>query len=148
MLLLTWLVRFVHVTCAVAWIGGYAMIVLVIMPFLRRWPDEHLIRMTMRLLRTMSYTGTVALVAGAILIALTRGYGAILRGEWGALVIVGAVVAVILLGVGDSALRPALRRLKEPDSKEARRMQLWATIGLVLGLIAIAAMTRAIYAAS
>ncbi|GHO85827.1 hypothetical protein [Dictyobacter formicarum] len=145
-LILTWLVRFVHVTCAVAWIGGYAMIVLVIVPYIRKWPHEKLIQMTNTMLRIMTYTGTVALVAGAILVGLTRGYGAILHGEWGGLVIVGLVVAVALLGIGDSALRPALRRLKEPDSKEARKLQIWATIGLVLGLIAIAAMTRAIYA--
>ena len=48
------------------------------------------------------------------------------------------------LGIGDGALRPALRRLAAGgDGGAARR---WALIGLVLTVLAIGMMTRALYA--
>ena len=142
---LTWLIRFVHVVFAASWVGGYAIIVLVIVPLLRKKPQPDLITLTQKVIRVLTYTGLFTIIAGTLLIARTRGYEALFHGEWGSNIITGLVIALVLMGIGDSALRPALRRLTEPDSQAGRRLQLWVIIGLVLGLIAVASMTRAIY---
>ena len=62
------------------------------------------------------------------------------------IVIGGLLIAVALLGIGDGALRPALRQLAEGgDSRKARR---FAWLGFILTIIAIGLMTRALYAVS
>lgn len=62
------------------------------------------------------------------------------------LIINSIVIAVVLLGMGDSALRPALRRLIETGEETGLRGL--AFFGLGLTLLAIGLMTRAVYAAS
>ena len=51
-----------------------------------------------------------------------RGYGNLLRGEWGMLIGLSFLVAVALLGIGDGALRPALRRLASGGDGRAVRL--------------------------
>jgi hypothetical protein len=94
----------------------------------------------------LTYTGTATIIFGVVLITRTRGFGSLLDGEWGVLIIVSAILAVVLLGLGDGGLRPALRRLPETgDIATARRL---AWIGLIITTLVIGLMTRAVYASS
>jgi hypothetical protein len=97
--------------------------------------------------RVVSFSGTATILFGLILITRTRGFATIINGgEWGGIIISCVIIAVALMGIGDGALRPALRRLAESgDSRPARR---FAWIGFILTIVAIGLMTRAIYAPS
>lgn len=53
------------------------------------------------------------------------------------------VIAVALLGIGDGALRPAIKRL--PTGGDARKALLWARAGFALTVIAVGLMTAAVY---
>jgi hypothetical protein len=96
----------------------------------------------------MTYTGMATIFFGILLITRTRGFGSLWGGEWGVLIIASAVVAVALLGIGDGALRPALRRMGQGDEGSAGAAQRFATIGLALTVLAVGLMTRALYATS
>jgi hypothetical protein len=78
------------------------------------------------------------------LIWRTRGFGSLLGGEWGGIVITSIVLAVAMLGIGDSGLRPALRRI--PPSGNAASARRLAIILFVIAVIVVALMTRAPYA--
>ena len=108
-------------------------------------PDaDELEALTLTTVRVLSYTGTATIFFGLLLVPRTRGYDSLLGGEWGGIVVSCIVIAVALLGLGDSALRPALRRLKETrDVRPARRL---ALTGFALSLLAVGLMTRALYA--
>src|SRR5215203_1649518 len=137
--LLTWLARWVHVSSAAFWVGGFAVLALVIIPYLRRAPSAAVNDVANRLVRVLSISGLVTLLSGFVLVHLTRGFGSILRGEWGG-IIIGAIVLTIALGaIGDAALRPSLRRAKD-DPTQFQRAQRLAMLGLVLSLVAIALM--------
>jgi hypothetical protein len=142
--LLNWLVRWVHVAAAGGWIGGYAVIALVIVPWLAKRPDPAAAAMAITCMRFLSWTGTFAMLFGLILIARTRGYASLLLGEWGAVVLLSTLITVAILAIGDSLLRPALRRLG--DGGEAGPAQRWSAVALALTIIAVALMTRAPYA--
>lgn len=143
---LTWLVRYGHVLCAAVWVGGYAMLALVIVPLLTRGADALLVRLAVAAVRLLTYAGTATIGFGIVLITRTRGFDNLFNGEWGGIVVACFVIAVALLGIGDGALRPALERLGAGgDGRAARR---FALIGLVLTVLALGLMTRAIYARS
>src|SRR5215204_1289694 len=145
--LMTWLARWVHVSSAAFWVGGFAVLALVIIPYLLRAPNGAVNDVAIRLVRVLSFSGLVTLLSGFTLVYVTRGFGSILRGEWGG-IIIGAIVLTIALGaIGDAALRPSLRRAKD-DPTQFQRAQRLAMLGLVLSLVTIALMTRAIYARS
>jgi hypothetical protein len=55
------------------------------------------------------------------------------------------VIAVALLGIGDGALRPALRRLASGDVTVSVAARRWALIGFALTVIAVGVMTGAVY---
>lgn len=131
-----WLVRYAHVASATLWVGGYALLVFVILP--RAAGAE----LAMASVRWLTYAGTATLFFGILLIRETRGFGPLMRGPWGALVLASAAIAVVVLGMGDGAVRPALRR---SDGARARR---WAMAAFLLLLAAVGCMTRALYAAS
>jgi putative copper export protein len=143
----TWLIRYGHVLGGAVWVGGYALLALVIVPLLERERSATLGRMAIAAVRVLTYAGTLTLGFGIALITRTRGFGSLFGGEWGALVIASFVTAVALLGIGDGALRPALRRLAagQEDGGTARR---WALTGFALTVLAIGMMTRAYYAGS
>ena len=145
--LLTWLIRYGHVAAGAVWLGGYLVLAFIIIPALAKSGDEALNQLAQFTVRVLTYTGTVTIFFGLLLVTRTRGYGTILRGgEWGAIIISCIVIAVALLGIGDGALRPALRRLPETrDATPARRL---AILGFVLTVLAVGLMTRAIYALS
>jgi putative copper export protein len=144
--IVTWVVRTAHVFGAALWLGGYAVMLLVIVPYLGRERHESLRALALSTARLISVAGALTIVAGLALIWRSRGYGFLFAGEWGGIVVSCMVLAFALMGIGDSGLRPALRRL-DPDSPgsvaAARR---WALAGLVVGGLALLMMTRAIYA--
>jgi hypothetical protein len=61
----------------------------------------------------------------------------------GVLIIASFVAAIALLGIGDGALRPALRRLAAGNADTGARR--WALIGFALTVLTIGMMTRALY---
>lgn len=146
---MTWLVRFLHVLGAAFWVGGYAVMALVIVPLLRDGAHEPVRRAALTTTRVLSFSGALTILTGALLVARSRGYDFVLRGgEWGGIVIIAAVLAVALMAIGDAGLRPALRRLDPGAAGSTAVAQRWAVAGLVVGLAALAMMTRALYATS
>ena len=123
------------------------MLAFVLVPALAKRDTEDtggvLESLTLTTVRVLSYTGTATIFFGLLLIPRRRGYDSLLGGEWGGIVVSCIVIAVALLGLGDSALRPALRRLKETgDVRPARRL---ALLGFALSVLAVGLMTRALY---
>ena len=143
---MAWLIRFGHVLGGATWLGGYVILAVVIIPLLERQRSEYLVQLAITAVRVMTYAGTLTIGFGLVLITRTRGFANLWQGEWGVLVIASFVVAIALMGIGDGALRPALRRLAaDGDGSAAQR---WAWVGLGLTVLAIAMMTRTIYAGS
>jgi putative copper export protein len=145
---LSWLVRFLHVFGAALWVGGYAVLALAVVPLMARRPSETLLEGALLATRVLSNAGALTIVAGLFLVAQTRGYGSLLGGEWGAIVIACIVLAIALMGVGDAGLRPALRRVNDGGAGAVGAARRWALAGLITGGLAIALMTRALYARS
>jgi putative copper export protein len=147
--LLTWAVRSAHVLGAAFWLGGYAVMLLVFVPFLARDRNETVRQLALATSRIISFSGALTIVAGLVLIWRTRGYSFILLGgEWGGIVVSCFVLAFAMMGVGDNGLRPALRRLDPDSPASVGPVRRWAMIGLGLGIAALLMMTRAIYARS
>jgi putative copper export protein len=146
-LIVNWLVRALHLLGAAVWLGGYAVIGLIVAPALARERSEPLLRVALALVRLNSFAGTLTILAGLVLIARTRGFGLLLGGEWGGIVISAAVLAVALMALGDSGLRPALRRLGEGQPSAAVAARRWALGGFTIAVLVLALMARAPYAA-
>ena len=135
-----WLLRWGHVVGGAIWVGGYALLAFVIVPLMARTTEEPLRHIAIGAVRLLTYTGTATIFFGILLITRTRGFAGLLGSEWGALVILSAVCAVALLGIGDGALRPALR------TGNARLAHRYAVIGFGVAVLAVGLMTRTIYA--
>ena len=146
--LVNWLVRSLHVLGAAVWVGGYAMIAFAIVPALARDPHEVLLRLALRAVRVLSLAGTLTIFAGAVLIGRSRGYGSLLSGEWGGIVISAIVLSIGLMALGDSGLRPALRRVDPGDPGSVAPARRWALAGLALAVAVLVLMARAPYARS
>lgn len=154
MLLLSWLIRYGHVLGATVWVGGYALLALLIIPLIgqeakgrderneQRGRDEALIRLAITTVRVLTYTGTLTMGFGLVLITRTRGFASMFGSTWGGLIITGFVIALLLLGIGDGALRPAILRIGKQGDAPARR---WAFIGLALTTLAVGVMTGATF---
>jgi hypothetical protein len=56
--------------------------------------------------------------------------------------IAGFVIAIVLLGIGDGALRPAILRIRKTGDASAR---CWAIAGFVLTVLAVGVMTGATF---
>ncbi|MCE7989729.1 MAG: hypothetical protein DYG89_51950 [Caldilinea sp. CFX5] len=141
----TWLVRFGHVLGGGLWVGGYALLAVVIVPLLEKEKNAKMVAIAMNAVRLLTYTGMATIFFGLLLILRTRGWASVTRwGEWGMIITLCAIIAVALLGIGDGALRPALRHLAATgDGGRARR---YAWVGFGLTILAIGLMTRALYA--
>ena len=138
----TWLVRYGHVVGGALWVGGYIVLAFLLIPALAKGAAG-LESLTETTVRVLTYSGTATIFFGLVLVSRTRGYSSLLKGEWGGIVVTCIGIAIVLLGIGDGALRPALRRLKE--TKNVRPAQRFALLGFILTLIAVGLMTRAIY---
>lgn len=142
--LLLWLFRYGHVFAATAWTGGYTLFTFVLVPMIRHEPSPGLLRFGVSTIRVMTYSGTATIVFGLLLITRTRGFANVGRGEWGIIILVCIGIAVALLGIGDGALRPRLRKMVAGES--AGSLQRMALIGFLLSALAVGLMTRALYA--
>ena len=134
--LLGLLVRYLHVAGAVVWVGGYAVLALAIVPRLTGGSLAPISASALATSRLMSIAGAVTMVGGLILIPLTRGYGS-LGTQWGISLLVGIVLSVAMMGFGDGALRPALRRVGEGDVAAIGPARRWATLTFLLGLVVL-----------
>jgi hypothetical protein len=141
----TWLIRYGHVLAGALWLGGYAVLALIILPLLAKHKTEVLESLAITTVRVMTYAGTATIAFGLVLITRTRGFQNVRAlGEWGIIIILCIIIGIVLLGMGDGALRPAIQKLKETgSSSSAQRLALF---GLGLSVIAIGLMTRALYA--
>ena len=144
--LVTWAVRAVHVVGAAVWVGGFAVMLLAIVPYLGRERNETVRGIALATARVISIAGAVTVVAGLVMISRSRGYGFLLVGEWGGIVISSIAIAVMMGFVGDARLRPAIRRLEPGTPDGVAAVRRWALVGLALGVVAVLLMTRAIYA--
>lgn len=142
---LAWLARYGHVAAAALWFSSYAGLVLVLMPLVRRAPTVEVLRTTLTAVRVGTYAGTATIIFGVLLVTRTRGFASLTPGgEWGLIILMCIVLAVLLLGIGDGALRPALRRVAAGGSPKAAER--WIGVGFVIVILAIGLMTRALYA--
>jgi putative copper export protein len=144
--LIAWAFRSIHILGAGFWLGGYAIMLFVIVPHLARERNETVRSIALALVRVLSFSGTLTIVAGLVLIWRTRGYGSLIGGEWGGIIITCIVLAVALMGIGDSGLRPAVRRLAPERPETVGAVRRWALAGLVVTMVVLSLMTRAIYA--
>jgi putative copper export protein len=141
--LIAWLIRYGHVLSATTWVGGYILLAFFIIPRLKKdEKNESLVKLTIAIVRVLTYTGTLTMGFGLVLITRTRGFPSLFTSTWGALIITGFVIALVLLGIGDGAMRPALRRIEQRGNGPARR---WAIIGAILTILAVGIMTGATY---
>ena len=144
--LITWVVRAVHVAGAAVWVGGFAVMLLAIVPCLARERSEGVRAIALATARVISIAGAVTVIAGLAMIWRSRGYGFLLVGEWGGIVVSSIVLAVIMGAIGDAGLRPAIRRLDPDAPGGVATVRRWALAGLIVGILAVLLMTRAIYA--
>jgi putative copper export protein len=144
--ILTWLVRTIHILGAACWLGGYAVMLLVIVPALAREHSETIRRIALTTARVLSISGAVTVLAGLALIWRTRGYGFLFGGEWGGIVVSSFVLAIVMGGIGDALLRPAIRRLDLEQPATLAPVRRWTWAGLLVGVLILLLMTRAIYA--
>jgi putative copper export protein len=140
---ISWLIRYGHVLAATTWVGGYLLLAFYIIPRIQKGEkNESLVNLTIAIVRVLTYTGTLTMGFGLVLITRTRGFANLFTSTWGLLIITGFVIALVLLGIGDGALRPALRKIEQVGNAPARR---WATIGAALTVLAVGIMTGATY---
>ena len=144
--LITWAVRAVHVFGAALWLGGFAVMLLAIVPSLARDRNEGVRAIALATARVISIAGAVTVIAGLVMISRSRGYGFLLVGEWGGIVAGSIVLAIIMGAIGDAGLRPAIRRLGPDAPNGMAAVRRWALAGLIVGILAVLLMTRAIYA--
>ena len=144
--IITWLVRSIHILGAACWLGGYALLLFAIVPALARDPNESIRRLALTTCRVLSISGAVTVLGGLALIWRSRGYGFLLAGEWGGIVISSFVLAVVMGAIGDAALRPAIRRLDPGQPASVAAVRRWTLVGLLVGVLILLLMTRAIYA--
>lgn len=142
--LIVWLLRWGHVVGGAIWVGGYALLAFVIVPLIARATSTTLHELAIGTVRLLTYTGIATIFFGMVLVTRTRGVGNLFGSEWGLLVIASAICAVALLGIGDGALRPALRRAAAGES--ARSARRYALIGFAITILAVGLMTRTLYA--
>ena len=139
---ISWLIRYGHVLGAAMWVGGYALLAFFIIPLLGKGQNETLMRLAITTVRVLTYTGTLTMGFGLALITRTRGFANLFGSAWGSLIITGFVIAIVLLGIGDGALRPAILRISKMGDAPARR---WAVAGFILTVLAIGVMTGATF---
>ena len=143
----TWLVRYGHVLSGAIWVGGFVLLTMILLPALQRQATELLVGITLTVVRLLSYAGSATILFGLLLITRTRGFTTVFSGgEWGGIIVSCLVIAIMLLGIGDGVLRPALKATDKAGS--LRRAQRWTWLALLLSVLAIGLMTRAIYAIS
>ncbi|GHO50511.1 hypothetical protein [Ktedonospora formicarum] len=141
-ILLDWLVRYGHVLGATLWVGGYAVLAFLIVPRIAQGTGEAFVHLAIATVRMLTYTGTLTMGFGLILITRTNGFSNLFGSTWGSFIIAGSVIAIVLLGIGDGALRPAILSIGKTGDAPAR---CFALIGFVLAVLAVGVMTGAMF---
>ena len=143
-----WLVRYGHVLGAAVWVGGYALLAFVVVPFLVREPNAVVGKLAVAAVRILTYAGMLTIGFGLVLITYTRGVVSLFRGgEWGFLVIASFLSAIALFGIGDGALRPALVRLAAGGERRGGAKPAASPLSVSpLTALTVGMMTRAVYA--
>src|SRR5262245_59968203 len=72
-----WLFRFAHVVGGGLWLGGYAVLALVIIPLMEKERTKTLLPLSITVVRLLTYSGTATIFFGLMLITRTRGFGAL-----------------------------------------------------------------------
>jgi hypothetical protein len=140
MLIVSWIVRFGHVAFAALWVGGYAMIAFEAIPAVAHHPERA--SRVIQQIRLLTYVGVLVLGFGIALITRTQGFGQLIGSAWGTCILLGILIAVTLLGIGDGVLRPALLKQSPAGIQRARRA---AILGFALTIVAVGLMTGATY---
>ena len=100
-LIITWLIRYGHVLGGGVWVGGYALLAIVLIPAMAKQAHPTLVPAALTTIRLLTYTWTATIVLGLVLMTRTRGLTALSRGgEWEGIMWVGIAMAVALLGIG------------------------------------------------
>ena len=147
----SWLIRYGHVLFATMWVGGYALLAFFIVPMIERGEREALIPLAITVVRFLTYTGTLTMGFGIVLITKTNGFSHLFGTAWGGMIITAFVIAVVLLGIGDGALRPAIRRMAKTDitsgvsGRNNNTARIWAIVGFALTVLAVGVMTGATF---
>ena len=158
------LVQWLHILVGLMWLGGGFYTILVQMPAVAAAPPQArgpvIGQLVPRQLTYLLRLGEVTILTGVLnIFASGRGreieqyFGS----RWAAAIIVGALMAIVLLGLGHGVIKPAARRLLElgpragsgdaPAAAEIGRITARLTrIGyaqLVLGILIVGAMALA-----
>jgi hypothetical protein len=113
--IITWLVRYGHVLGGGLWVGGYALLALVIIPLLEQQRSNSIEQAAIKTVRVLTYAGTATMLFGLVLITRTRGFAGLFSGgEWG-----GSLLSASLLPWPYWAL--AMGRCDRPSSSLRRQ---------------------------
>src|SRR5918997_1176235 len=106
--LITWAGRAVHVFGAALWLGRVAGVFLGDLASPAGGRNEPVRAIALATARVISIAGAVTVIAGLVMISRSRGYGFLLVGEWGGIVVSSIVLAVVMGGGadGDAAGEP------------------------------------------
>lgn len=158
------LVQWLHVLCGVMWLGGGFYTILVQMPAVGAAPPQargpvmgqiipKQLNYLLRLGEITILTGILNIFASGRAREIEQYFG----DRWSAAIILGALMAIVLLGLGHGVIKPAARRMLElgpragsGDTTAAAqiatltaRLKRVGYAQIVLGLLIIAAMVTA-----
>lgn len=157
-------VQFLHILCGLLWLGGGFYTILVQMPAVATVPAAARGPVVAQLIpKQLTYLlrlGEVTILTG-ILNIFASGRGREIEqyfgSRWSAAIIVGAIMAIALLGLGHGLIKPSARRLLELGPRAASgdvaaaaqagaitaRLTRIGYVQIVLGVLIIAAMVIA-----
>ena len=158
------LVQWLHVLCGLMWLGGGFYTVLVQMPAVAVAPPQArgpvVAQIVPRQLNYLLRLGEITILTGILNVFASgraREIEQYFGDRWSAAIILGALMAIVLLGLGHGVIKPAARRLLElgpragsGDTTAAAEIatltERLTRIGyaqIVLGVLIIAAMVTA-----
>jgi uncharacterized membrane protein len=79
---ISWLIRYGHILGAAMWVGGYALLAFFIIPLLEKGLNETLMRLAITTVRVLTYTGTLTMGFGLVLITRTNGFANLFGSAW------------------------------------------------------------------
>ena len=141
----TWLVRSVHIAGAIVWVGSSALLAMVLLPRMARGETGAGLRGAVAATaRVAAIASGVTFVFGLLLIEATRGYRSVFGTQWGTLLLIAIVAAIVMGGLGGAPLM-RFARSEQPTAVDARRAATFAWAITGLGFIALLLMTGMLY---
>ena len=141
----TWIVRSLHIGGAIVWVGSNALLAMVLLPRMGRGEIGAGLRGAVATtVRVAAFAAAVTFVFGLLLIEATRGYRSVFGNQWGTLLLIAIVIAIVMGGLGGAPLT-RFARDENPTAEGARRAAriAWAITGL--GFVALFLMTGMLY---